>query len=95
MFFNADSFRRLQEHDEDDDEELGGMTAKLAKQAKFMKQKLAAMGVGNEDEEEEDEDEDDSKLWGKSKKVYYGGGTSCFLKDKDNWRALRCSHLSV
>lgn len=50
------------------------MTAKLAKQAKFMKQKLAAMGVGNDEEDEEDEDDEEKKLWGKSKKQYYGGG---------------------
>jgi hypothetical protein len=74
-----------QEYDEDDDEELGGMTAKLAKQAKFMKQKLAAMGVGNDEEDEEDEDDEENKLWGKSKKQYYGGG----MVPSAFWNALR------
>ncbi|KAG0609316.1 hypothetical protein M758_8G175500 [Ceratodon purpureus] len=61
---------RLSSSDDEEmgEEELTGLAAKMARQAKLMKQK-----VGMEDEDEEDEDEEKQRaVWGRGKKIYYG-----------------------
>lgn len=55
--------------DEDmDEEELTGLAAKMARQAKFMKQRVGM----EDDEDDEEEEEKKSAVWGKGKKIYYG-----------------------
>eukprot|EP01018_Ginkgo_biloba_P034696 Gb_25856 [translate_table: standard] len=54
----------------DDEEQLTGLAAKIAKQAKFLKQKTG--GAEDEMEEEVDEEVEEKKAaWGKGKKLYY------------------------
>lgn len=58
------------EEESDDDEQLTGLAAKIAKQAKFLRQKSG--GVEDEMEEEADEEEGERKAaWGKGKNRYY------------------------
>lgn len=58
------------EEESDDDEQLTGLAAKIAKQAKFLRQKSG--GVEDEMEEEADEQEEERKAaWGKGKNRYY------------------------
>eukprot|EP00897_Mesotaenium_endlicherianum_P005543 jgi/Mesen1/5016/ME000025S04418 len=69
---DEDSSDEDEDDDELDEEHLTGLAAKMAKQAKIMRQK--AGGAREEDEEEEDEEEgEDGKGpgWGKKKKAYY------------------------
>lgn len=57
------------EEESDDDEKLTGLAAKIAKQAKFLRQKSG--GVEDEVEEEADEQEEERKAaWNKGKELY-------------------------
>lgn len=66
----GESSEESEELESDDDEQLTGLAAKIAKQAKFLRQKSG--GVEDEMEEEADEKEEERKAaWGKGKKLYY------------------------
>eukprot|EP00246_Nothoceros_aenigmaticus_P009123 TRINITY_DN24450_c0_g1_i1.p1 TRINITY_DN24450_c0_g1~~TRINITY_DN24450_c0_g1_i1.p1 ORF type:complete len:710 (-),score=206.06 TRINITY_DN24450_c0_g1_i1:81-2012(-) len=55
---------------DNEEENLTGFAAKLARQAKLLRQKQAAAGGDDDDEEEEQKEK---TAWGKSKKLYYSG----------------------
>eukprot|EP00271_Cylindrocystis_brebissonii_P002772 TRINITY_DN13573_c0_g1_i1.p1 TRINITY_DN13573_c0_g1~~TRINITY_DN13573_c0_g1_i1.p1 ORF type:complete len:875 (-),score=338.73 TRINITY_DN13573_c0_g1_i1:369-2879(-) len=64
-----------EDEEEEDEEELTGLAAKMAKQAKYLRQK--AGGAAEDDEEDgaeeegDEEQEDEGAAWGKRKKAYY------------------------
>eukprot|EP00250_Pteridium_aquilinum_P033156 c5261_g1_i1 orf=161-2083(+) len=59
--------------DDFDEEELSGLAAKMAKQAKILRQKTSLMEDEEEDEAEEEEEgrKEKKAAWGKRKKMYY------------------------
>ncbi|KAJ7534374.1 hypothetical protein O6H91_13G091500 [Diphasiastrum complanatum] len=72
--FNLEGEESDQSEDKDSDddelneEELTGLSAKIAKQAKILRQKT---GTFDEDDDEPEEDEKEKRAWGKGKKIYY------------------------
>lgn len=59
--------------DDLDEDQLSGLVAKMAKQAKILRQKTSLLEDEDEDEAEEDQDGSNEKkaAWGKRKKMYY------------------------
>ncbi|XP_057854948.2 protein THALLO isoform X1 [Cryptomeria japonica] len=66
----GETSEEMEESDSEDEEQLTGLAAKIARQAKFLRQK--AGGVEDEmDEEPAEEEEERKAIWGKGKKSYY------------------------
>lgn len=61
------------DEDDLDEEQLSGLAAKMAKQAKILRQKTSLLEEEEEDEAEEDQEGRNEKkaAWGKRKKMYY------------------------
>ncbi|KAI5057259.1 hypothetical protein GOP47_0027274 [Adiantum capillus-veneris] len=65
------------DNDELDEEQLSGLAAKMAKQAKILRQKTSLMEDDDEDEADDDEQGigDKRAAWGRHKKTYYDADT--------------------
>uniref|UniRef100_A0A0D6R543 Sas10 C-terminal domain-containing protein n=1 Tax=Araucaria cunninghamii TaxID=56994 RepID=A0A0D6R543_ARACU len=59
------------EESESDNEQLTGLAAKIANQAKILRQKTGGVEDEMEEEEEADEEEERKAVWGKGKRAYY------------------------
>ncbi|XP_057542227.1 protein THALLO isoform X1 [Amaranthus tricolor] len=56
--------------DDGDDSNLKGLVAKIARQQKFLREKLG--GLDDDEHEEDEEDEKKQKVWSRGKSAYYG-----------------------
>eukprot|EP00252_Welwitschia_mirabilis_P007801 TRINITY_DN1950_c0_g1_i1.p1 TRINITY_DN1950_c0_g1~~TRINITY_DN1950_c0_g1_i1.p1 ORF type:complete len:754 (+),score=227.87 TRINITY_DN1950_c0_g1_i1:296-2263(+) len=68
----VESSGESEELESDDEEQLTGLAAKIAKQAKILRQKTGGLEEVEEDENEQEEDEEEKKtVWGTKKHLYY------------------------
>lgn len=70
--FNVTAADDSSEDDEDEDEEdLTGLAAKLARQAKYLRQKAGGAQEDEDEDEEGEKEEEEGGVWGKRRKAYY------------------------
>lgn len=67
----GESSEEMEESDSEDEEQLTGLAAKIARQAKYLRQKAGGVEDEMDEEPAEDEEEDRKAIWGKGKNSYY------------------------